>query len=108
MDKQRLINLLEIAKTNTNTYMAKQRLALGKVDSMFGEYLDIDTLNTLGEFLKTQSFDPNMSFYRNNPYETYDDYLKRKSILEGKKYMQKRAIVNLLNVQRKNVNLKRF
>ena len=91
MDKQRLINLLKIAKNDTNTYMAKQRLALGKVDSMFGEYLDIDTLNKLGESLMYQSFDPNISFYRNNPYETYDEHLKHKSMLESKKYMQKHS-----------------
>ena len=90
-DRQRLINLLEIAKTDTNTYMAKQRLTLAKVDSMFGEYLDLDTLNTLGEYLKTQSFDPNISFYRHNPYETYDEHLKHKSMLESKKYMQKHS-----------------
>jgi len=108
IDKQRLINLLEIAKTNTNTYTAKQRLALGKVDSMFGEYLDIDTLNTLGEFLKTQSFDPNMSFYRNNPYETYDDYLKRKSMLESKKYMQKHSDRKFVKRTRKKRKPKRF
>lgn len=89
--RQRLINLLEIAKNDINTYMTKQRLALGKVDSMFGEYLDLDTLNTLGEYLKTQSFDPNISFYRHNPYETYDKHLKHKSILESKKYMQKHS-----------------
>ena len=90
-DRQRLINLLKIAKTKINTYMANQRLALGKVDSMFGEYLDFDTLNKLGESLKNQSFDPNISFYRHNPYETYDEYLKPNSMLERKKYMQKRS-----------------
>jgi hypothetical protein len=90
-DRQRLINLLEIAKTKIDTYMAKQRLVLAKVDSMFGEYLDIDTLNKLGETLKNKSFDPNMSFYRHNPYMTYDEHLKRKLMLEREKYMQKHS-----------------
>ena len=88
--------------------MAKQRLALGKVDSMFGEYLDIDTLNTLVRIFKTQSFDPNMSFYRNNPYETYGDYLKRKSMLESKKYMQKHSNRKFVKRTRKKRKPKRF
>ena len=108
MDKQRLINLLKIAKNDTNTYMAKQRLALGKVDSMFGEYLDIDTLNKLGESLMYQSFDPNISFYRNNPYETYDEHLKHKSMLESKKYMQKHSNRKFAKRTRKKRKSKRF
>tara|TARA_B100001287_G_C22606374_1_gene492935 strand:+ start:270 stop:1055 length:786 start_codon:yes stop_codon:yes gene_type:complete len=108
MDKQRLINLLEIAKNDANTYMAKQRLALGKVDSMLGEYLDIDTLNTLGKSLMHQSFDPNISFNRNNPYETYGDYLKSKSILERKKYMQKHSNRKFAKRTRKKRKPKRF
>lgn len=107
-DRQRLINLLKIAKTNINTYMAKQKLALGKVDSMFGEYLDIDTLNKLGKSLMYQSFDPNISFYRNNPYETYDEYLKHKSILESKKYMQKRSNRKFAKRTRKKRKPKKF
>jgi len=108
MDKQRLINLLEIAKNETNTYMAKQRLALGKVDSMFGEYLDFDTLNKLGETLMYQSFDPNTSFYRHNPYITYDEHLKHKSMLESKKYMQKRSNRKFAKYTRKKRKPKRF
>ena len=108
MDKQRLIQLLEKAKTNTNTYMAKQRLALAKVDSIFGEYLDLDTLNTLGESLKTQSFDPNISFYKHNLYETYDDHFKHKSILERKKYMQKRSNRKFAKRTQKKRKPKRF
>jgi hypothetical protein len=108
IDKQRLINLLEIAKTNTNTYTAKQRLTLGKVDSMFGEYLDIDTLNKLGKSLMHQSFNPNMSFNRNNPYETYGEHLKRKSMLERKKYMQKRSDRKFAKRTRKKRKPKRF
>ena len=107
-DRQRLINLLEIAKNDTNTYMANQRLALAKVDSMFGEYLDFDTLNKLGESLKTQSFDPNMSFYRNNPYETYDEHLKRKSMLERRRYMQKRSNRKFAKRTRKKRKPKKF
>ena len=108
MDRQRLINLLESAKKNTNTYMAKQRSSLAKVDSMLGEYLDLDTLNTLGEYLKTQSFDPNTSFYRHNPYETYDDHLKRKSMLERKKYMQKHSNRKFAKRTKKKRKPKRF
>ena len=107
-DKQRLINLLDIAKTSTNTYMAKQRLALAKVDSMLGEYLDFDTLNKLGESLMYQSFDPNTSFYRNNPSETYDEHLKHKSILESKKYMQKHSNRKFAKRTRKKRKPKRF
>ena len=107
-DRQRLINLLEIAKNEINTYMAKQRLALGKVDSMFGEYLDIDTLNKLGETLMYQSFDPNMSFYKHNPYITYDEYLKRKSMLENKKYIQKRSNRKFAKRTKKKRKPKRF
>ena len=107
-DRQRLINLLEIAKTSTNTYIAKQRLALAKVDSMLGEYLDFDTLNKLGETLIYQSFDPNTSFYRNNPSETYDEHLKRKSILERKKYMQKHSNRKFAKRTRKKRKPKRF
>lgn len=107
-DRQRLINLLKIAKNETNTYMAKQRLAFAKVDSMFGEYLDIDTLNKLGESLMHQSFDPNVSFYRHNPYETYDEHLKHKSMLERKKYMQKRSDRKFAKRTRKKRKPKRF
>lgn len=117
-DRQRLINLLKIAKTKINTYMANQRLALAKVDSMFGEYLDFDTLNKLGESLKNQSydpynlknqsFDPNVSFYRHNPYETYDEHLKRKSMLESKKYMQKRSNRKFAKRTQKKRKPKRF
>ena len=49
-----------------------------------------------------------MSFYRNNPYETYDDYLKRKSILEGKKYMQKHSNRKFAKRTRKKRKPKRF
>lgn len=106
--RQRLINLLEIAKKDINTYMAKQRLALGKVDSMFGEYLDFDTLNKLGETLKYQLFDPNISFNRNNPYMTYDEHLKHKSMLESKKYMQKRSNRKFAKRTKKKRKPKRF
>tara|TARA_B100000902_G_scaffold160697_1_gene156306 strand:+ start:2188 stop:2961 length:774 start_codon:yes stop_codon:yes gene_type:complete len=107
-DRQRLINLLKIAKNEINTYMANQRLALGKVDSIFGEYLDIDTLNKLGESLMHQSFDPNVSFYRHNPYETYDEHLKHKSMLERKKYMQKRSDRKFAKRTRKKRKPKKF
>jgi len=106
--RQRLINLLEIAKNEIDTYMAKQRLALAKVDSMLGEYLDFDTLNKLGESLMYQSFDPNTSFYRNNPYITYDEHLKRKSMLESKKYMQKHSNRKFAKRTRKKRKPKRF
>ena len=72
MDKQRLINLLENAKTNTNTYMAKQRSTLAKImESQQGPASNIrynpNLFEIISKHLKTKSFDPNISFYRNNP-----------------------------------------
>lgn len=107
-DRQRLINLLEIAKNDINTYMAKQRLGLAKVDSIFGEYLDFDTLNKLGETLMYQSFDPNISFNRHNPYITYDEHLKHKLMLEREKYMQKRSNRKFAKYTRKKRKPRKF
>lgn len=113
MDKQRLINLLENAKNETNTYMAKQRSTLAKImESQEGPASNIrynpDLFEIISKHLKPKSFDPNMSFYRNNPYETYDEHLKRKSILEGKKYMQKHSNRKFAKRTRKKRKPKRF
>lgn len=113
MDKQRLINLLENAKTNTNTYMAKQRSTLAKImESQQGPASNIrynpNLFEIISKHLKTKSFDPNISFYRNNPYEKYDEYLKRKSMLENKKYMQKHSNRKFAKRTKKKRKPKRF
>lgn len=95
-DRQRLINLLKIAKNDTNTYMAKQISTLAKImESQEGPASNIrynpNLFENISKYLKTQSFDPNISFYRNNPYESFDEHLKHKSMLENQKYIQKRS-----------------